>query len=112
MYNVSSWTGLVFVSGKGNLIIHLKLELLFLLEVSSSPAVVDQRNHQPNATDPHILKREIISQPQKTPPSKTPPLSDICGHSDVSVSSALEIHNRCLSCKLPRSLAYHKDQPI
>jgi hypothetical protein len=73
MRNVSSWTGLVFISGKENVIIHLSMEMLFLLELSSSAAVVDQHDHQSNFTDPQILKCEMISQP-RNPPSKTPPL--------------------------------------
>lgn len=73
MRNVNSWTGLVFVSGKGNVIIHLSMEMLFLLKLSSSAAVVDQHDHQSNVTDPQILKCEAISQP-RNPPSKTSPL--------------------------------------
>lgn len=73
MHNVSSWTGLVLVSGKGNVIIHLSMEMLFLLELSSSAAVVDQHDRQSNVTDPQILKCEAISQP-RNPSSKTPPL--------------------------------------
>jgi hypothetical protein len=90
MYNISYWTGLVSVSGKGNLINQLNLEMLFVLGLSSSAAVVNQHGHQPNVTERKTLKREMIGSQPRNPPSKMPLLLWSFGHEQASLQLPID----------------------